>query len=251
MSSAIKFRCSSIGKLMAEPKVKSETLSVGAKTYVRELAAQDIFGVDFIVSSKEMEKGIDREDESIGLLNRVRGLSLKKNTERRTNDWLTGECDLYDERRLRGHDIKTSWSLKTFPISEIDCVDKLYEHQMGGYMSLWDAEEWEVNYCMVDTPEGLIRFEPLSLHMVSHIPEEMRVTTWQLKRDRSQEENMFNKICAARQYYAEVIANFDRTHKSHNPAPAPIGPLPWEEEFVPLPSKSKALRSSLASLLLA
>lgn len=46
----MKFRCSSIGKLMTEPKSKSEgPLSVGAKTYIRELAAQEIFGVDFVV----------------------------------------------------------------------------------------------------------------------------------------------------------------------------------------------------------
>ncbi len=54
----MKFRCSSIGKLMTEPRSKSEgVLSVGAKTYIRELAAQEIFGVDFEVSSKYIEKG--------------------------------------------------------------------------------------------------------------------------------------------------------------------------------------------------
>ena len=55
----VKFRCSSIGKLMTEPKTQKEgPLSVGAKTYIRELAAQEIFGVEFEVSSKQMEKGI-------------------------------------------------------------------------------------------------------------------------------------------------------------------------------------------------
>ena len=34
----MKFRCSSLGKLMTEPRSKSEgVLSVGAKTYIREL----------------------------------------------------------------------------------------------------------------------------------------------------------------------------------------------------------------------
>ena len=88
----MKFRCSSIGKLMTEPRSKSEgPLSVGAKTYIRELAAQEIFGVDFVVSSKAIEKGIECEDDSILLLNKVRGLSLKKNAERKTNDFITGE----------------------------------------------------------------------------------------------------------------------------------------------------------------
>ena len=52
----MRFRCSSIGKLMTEPRSKSDgPLSVGAKTYIRELAAQEIFGVDFVVSSKAIE----------------------------------------------------------------------------------------------------------------------------------------------------------------------------------------------------
>ena len=106
----MRFRCSSIGKLMTEPKSKSEVLSVGAKTYIRELAAQEIFGVDFVVSSKAMEKGIEAEGDSIDLLNSVRGLSLVKNTERRSDGYLTGECDLHDAAGREGYDLKTAWS---------------------------------------------------------------------------------------------------------------------------------------------
>lgn len=207
------FRCSSIGKLMTEPKTKSEgPLSVGAKTYIRELAAQEIFGVDFEVSTKAMEKGLLVEGESIAMLNRVRGLNLAKNAVRRTNEWITGECDLFDESRKRGHDLKSSWSIGTFPIAVIDCMDKLYEWQMRGYMALWDADEWEVNYCLVDTPEHLIGYEPLQMHFVSHIPEHMRITTWTVKRDAEKEAAIFEKVKHAREYFAEVIAEFDRSH---------------------------------------
>lgn len=210
----ILFRCSSIGKLMTEPRSKSEgPLSVGAKTYIRELAAQDIFGVEFEFGSKQTEKGLQVEDESIGMLNRVRGLSLAKNTERRNNGFITGECDLFDAQRRRGHDIKSSWSASTFPIATTDCEDKLYEWQMRGYMALWDADEWEVNYCLVDTPEKLIGFEPLQLHIVSHIPEHMRITTWTVKRDKEKEAAIVEKVKHARAYYAEVLAEFDRTHR--------------------------------------
>jgi hypothetical protein len=209
----IKFRCSSIGKLMTEPKTQKEgPLSVGAKTYIRELAAQEIFGVDFEVSSKQMEKGILVEQDSIDLLNRVRGLSLTKNTERRSNDFLTGECDLFDAPARRGHDTKSSWSIATFPIATVDCEDKLYEWQMRGYMALWNADEWEVDYCLVDTPEKLIGFEPLAMHVVGHIPENMRLTSWTVTRDLDKEAAMFQKVMHARAYMAEVIAEFDRSH---------------------------------------
>ena len=211
----MKFRCSSLGKLMTEPKSKTEVLSVGAKTYIRELAAQEIFGVDFEVSSKYLEKGIEVEGDSIDLLNSVRGLSLVKNTERRSNEFITGECDLFDASAKRGHDIKTSWSIATFPITVADCEDKLYEWQMRGYMALWDAEEWEVNYCLVDTPERLIAFEPMDLHVVSHLPEWMRVTTWTIKRDIEKEAAIFEKVKAANEYMKLVLQEFDQTHAAN------------------------------------
>jgi len=213
----ILFRCSSLGKIMTDPKSKSEgILSVGAKTYIRELAAQEIFGVDFEVSSKQMEKGILVEDQSIQLLNRVLGLSLSKNTERRTDGYLTGECDLFDAPRRMGRDLKSSWSLATFPIAEIDCYDKGYEWQMRGYMKLWDAGEWSVDYALVDTPENLIGYEPLQMHIVSHIPEHMRLTSWVIKRDADKEALIVERVKAAREYYREVIAEFDRTHQPIN-----------------------------------
>ena len=212
----MKFRCSSLGKLMTEPRSKSEgVLSVGAKTYIRELAAQEIFGVEFEVSSKAIEKGIEVEGDAIDLLNSVRGLSLFKNTERKSNEFITGECDLFDAEAKRGHDIKSSWSIATFPITVADCEDRLYEWQMRGYMALWDADEWEVNYCLVDTPDRLIGFEPMPLHVVSHLPEWMRVTTWTVKRDLEKEAAIYEKVKAANEYLNLVINEFDQTHAAN------------------------------------
>lgn len=236
------FRCSSIGKLMTEPvsideslrtpeiqsiidskkrsdedkallaSLKLKTLSVGAKTYIRELASQEIFGIDFEVSSKQMEKGIEVEDESIAMLSRVRGINLTKNKERRANEFISGECDVFDLGRNVGHDTKSSWSASTFPILPMDCVDSLYEWQMRGYMSLWNANQWEVNYCLVDTPDRLIGFEPMQMHMVSHIPEHHRVTSWIVERDMNLEIAMFEKIKIARVYFEKVISEFHTTH---------------------------------------
>lgn len=209
------FRCSSLGKLMTEPKtLKEGPLSVGAKTYIRQLVAQELFGVDFEVSAKVLEKGNRCEADSIALLNRVRGLDLTKNTIRKNNDFITGEADLFDYMEKRGHDLKTSWSLSTFPICVADCEDKIYEWQMRGYMMLWDCPEWEVNYCMVNTPEDLIGYDPVTLHYVDHIPEHMRLTSWLVKRDADKEKALSEKIVHARAYYAQAIEEFDRTHRA-------------------------------------
>lgn len=209
-------RCSSLGHIMTEPKAKSEVLSVGAKTHIREIVAQDVFGVEFEISDKKIEKGNLVEPDVIGLLNRVRGLTLVKNAERRSNGWISGECDLFDVAARDGYDTKAAWSVATFPLCEDDIASaqrKLYEWQFRGYMWLWDAQRWHGAYGLVDTPEHLCRYEPATMHMVSHIPEHLRLTTWTVLRDRALEAQMIEKVKAARAYYRDVMAEFDATHQ--------------------------------------
>ena len=210
----ILIRASSIGKIMTEPRSKSEgILSKGAKTYLRGLARQMILGIDDVVSSKYIEKGNECEPESIALLNRVLGTSMAKNTERRTKHGITGECDLFNLMASWGHDIKTSWSSATWPAFVADAEDPLYEWQARAYTMLWDSSGWEVDYCLLDTPERLIGYEDFSMHTVGHIPEHMRVTRWIIPRDMDKERLMIEKVEAAQEYLAEVIREFDETHK--------------------------------------
>ncbi len=207
-----KIRCSSLGKIMTDPKTQKEgPLSVGARTHIRELARAAIFGVEKEVSSRAMEKGIICEQDSIDLYNSVFFTKCEKNAERRTANDLTGECDIIFPALL-GIDIKTVWSIDTFPIAREDCEDKLYEWQMRGYMLLWDVPRWQVAYCLVDTPDDLIGFENPAAHTVSHIPEHLRVTTWDIERDPAKEAAIIERIKHARAYYAQVIAEFDRSH---------------------------------------
>lgn len=242
-------RCSSLGKIMTEPTAAAakagEVLSVGAKTHIRSIAAQLIFGVEFEVSSKQMEKGIRLEDEAIALVGRVRGLDLSKNKERRSNGYLTGEADVFHQPTLAGRDTKVPWSVATFPITALDAEDKDYLWQMRGYMMLWDAERWHVDYVLLDTPEDLIGYEPQSMHFVSHIPEHLRVTTWTVERDRSLEPVITERVRAAREYLRQVIAEFDRTH----PKPgALVEPPPWEPAPAPAPAANAALVAHIEGL---
>lgn len=255
MSRAIVFRCSSLGHLMTTPKsvnpkfvtdevgeilrkkkrnddesalvemLLQKSLSVGAMTYIETLVKQEVFSVDFEVSSKAMEKGLAVEDDGIGLLNRVRGLNLRKNVEQRNDGVISGSCDLFNPAQDRGHDLKCSWSLQTFPILPKQCVDALYEWQMRGYLRLWNVGKWEVNYAMVDTPPELIGYEDKRVHEVGHIPERFRLTTWVVERDMALERLIDVKVAAARDYYEQVLLEFDRTHSPTQSlaAPAPTG----------------------------
>lgn len=227
---SILFRASMIGKLMTEPRSKAEgPLSQGARSAIRDLAAQQILGIDFEVSSREMEKGIECEPDSLGLLNRVLGRALVKNTERRSDGYLTGECDLFDADRREGFDLKTAWSAATFPILPDDIGGSqrtLYEWQCRAYMALWDAPRWSVAYALVNTPERLIGYEPQSMHFFDHIPEHMRLTLWTVERDAAMEAAMREKVKHARAYYTQVLADFDRTHRLPGAEPAPRAAAP-------------------------
>lgn len=199
----LKIRCSSLSRIMTEPKSKDEVLSVGAKTYVEDLASEFVYGYTKLISSKEMDKGIIVENTSIALLNDVMFTSYAKNVERKTNDWLTGECDIFTGSKII--DIKSSWSLPTFPATVRAGRDKDYEWQLRGYMMLWDCDESEIAYCMVTTPDELIRFEPTEIHYVDHIDPALRVTRVPYQRDRSLEDKIKQKVEAARSYFDEVV----------------------------------------------
>jgi Holliday junction resolvase-like predicted endonuclease len=199
----LKFRCSSLADIMTEPKSKTETLSAGAKTAIEKIAKEFVYGYDSIVSTKYMTKGIECEDQSIELLNSVLFTDYKKNTERRTNDWITGEADIVAPDAIL--DIKTSWSLDTFPVLAEIGENKTYWWQMQAYMWLWDKPRAEVCYCLIDTPEDLIGYENRSLHQVSHIAPELRVTRWKIDRDDEAIAKIAPKVEAAREYYQQII----------------------------------------------
>lgn len=205
-----RIRCSSLSKIMTEPKSKDEVLSVGAKTHVEDLAKQFVYSFEKDVSSKEMEKGLIVEQDCIDLLNEVLFTNFVKNTERRTNDWLTGECDIFTGRKI--HDIKAPWSLATFPATVFAGRDKDYEWQLRGYMMLWDVDESEIDYCLVNTPDELIRYEPDALHYVDHIDPMLRVTRVPYSRDKVLEGKIKQKVDAARGYFEQIIQTIAEEH---------------------------------------
>ena len=205
----ILFRASALSAIMTDGKGKDE-LSVGAKTYVTKLAKEMVYGYDERISSKYMDKGIRVEDASIDLYNAVMLASYIKNTERRTNDWLTGEADIVATHKII--DIKSSWSLTTFPVLAEQGEDKGYEWQLRAYMMLWEKPYAEIAYCLVSTPDDLIGWEAPSLHQVDHINRELRVTVVPYERDLVLEEKIKVKVEAARLYYDEMVREIANQH---------------------------------------
>lgn len=204
-----KFRASSLAEIMTDPK-GDETLSVGGKTCVEKLAKQMVYGYEEIVTSKYMEKGILVEDQSIELYNAVFFTNHTKNTERKTNDWITGEADIVKPSKII--DIKSAWSISTFPATIAAGKDKGYEWQLRAYMWLWDVDHAEIAYCLVDTPDELIGYENEQLHAVSHINPELRVTVVPYERNRDLEKKIVTRVEAANAYLDLMVKQIATEH---------------------------------------
>lgn len=237
---SFKFRASSLGKIMAEAQsidtdllnedtaviarkvkktdedkailapLKERSLSAGAKTYLDQLAKEFVYGYEATISGKYLEKGLMVEDESIELYNSVFFTSHVKNTERRSNEWIMGECDIAAPDKII--DIKSAWSLDTFPVTAAQAKDTGYEWQGRAYMWLWDKPSFEVAWCLVDTPPDLIGYEDESLHYVSHINPAMRVTIVRYERDRALEEKIKLKVQAANAYIEAAVRQIAVEH---------------------------------------
>lgn len=206
------FRCHNLHLIMKTPRAKGEVLSEGAKTELTKLVSQYIYGYDVVIDARVLDKGIRCEDDAIQLLNDVRFENYVKNTERFTNDWLTGEPDIITENKVI--DIKNAWSLATFPILNEQVADKdEYEWQVRAYMMLTKKPFAEVAYCLVDTPEDLIKYENPHLHIVSHIPQNMRVTIASFERDKELEELIKAKVVAAREFMETTLRQMLADHE--------------------------------------
>lgn len=195
-------RASALGEIMAPAKKPGE-LSAGAKTFIKKAFKEELFGFRDVPTSKYMEKGTLVEQDAIDLYNEVHFTDYVKNTERRQHEGiLTGECDIYPGDRVI--DIKSSWSLATFPIWPDEAANTGYEWQLRAYMLLWDCPRAELAYCMVTTPEHLRKWENPDMHIVDHIPEHMRVTKLTFERDAALETQMLERIRLAMAYFDQL-----------------------------------------------
>lgn len=187
------------------------SLSAGAKTYLKQLAKETVYCYYKAIENKYLEKGILLESEAIEFINKIRFTRYTKNKERRTSQFLTGECDIYVPK-VKTIDTKCPWSIDTFPALSEDAHDQLYEWQGRSYMKLWDVPEHEVIYVLLDTPDHLIKYEQADLHSVSHIPPELRLTSITYKRDMELEKKLDMKCEVAHAYVMKMIDKIKAEH---------------------------------------
>lgn len=204
-------RASGLFNLMTDPRSKSEVLSEGAKTYLDKCAKELFYDYSTEAGSKETAKGLEVEDQAIELFNSVFFTDHKKNTERRETDYLTGECDIFTGSEII--DIKSSWSIATFPATVRAGDKKEYEWQARAYMHLWDVPRATIAYCLVDTPDHLVGYEDENLHIVSHISPELRITRVRYERDDALEKKLIERCKLAQDYLREELFRIESEHR--------------------------------------
>ncbi len=150
-----KFRSHAIGKLMTNPRKKSDILSQTTKTYLDEIYVQEKYGRKKIISTKYMDKGNLNEEESITMASNYKEASppLLKNEKNFMNDFICGTPDIVCDTVI---DVKSNWDLWTFFKAELS---KDYDWQLRGYLWLTGLTVGELVYCLTNTPEHLVRDE--------------------------------------------------------------------------------------------
>lgn len=204
----MKFRASQLGKLMTNDR-SGKVMGQTAKNYIIEKAKQDFYGYRTQLMNKYVLKGIEQEQDSIDLLNVVRFQKYLKNEQTAENEYLTGCCDIITDDSII--DIKSSWSLETFPATTFELKDlSEYEWQGRAYMWLYDKPTFELCYVMVSThPELLSQYDPIDIHEVDHIDPVKRITSITFERDTEIEIKMQEQLIAASLFYEQVLTQLN------------------------------------------
>ena len=167
-ASDILFRCSSLGKIKAGPREKAGTIAPGVCTHLVDIFVSAVYGRREEAEGKMLEKGNQREEDSLTLLSRVHKNFYRKNDVRLSNKYITGECDIFIgesiENATETIDTKTSWSANTFFRASHADLEEKYEEQGHGYMWLTGAKKHTVAYCLVNgTAQAIMDEDPAYL----------------------------------------------------------------------------------------
>ena len=220
----LKIRCSAIGKIMTNARSKSEVLSKTCKSYLEELALEEVYGIRKEFSSRYTDKGNEVERESIDLAQDVLDMGfMYKNTEFYENDFLTGTPDVNTDTCLL--DVKSSYDASTFPFFAEEIPNKDYMYQLQGYMALTGKRKSILAYCLVNTPYDIVedeirrahwkhhlidesdelRAEVEAKHVFDHIPMEKRIKSFHIKYDKDIVKAIYDRVKECRVYYNQVI----------------------------------------------
>ena len=196
-----KCRASALGKLMTNPRSKSETLSQTTKSYLEEWVKEQIYGIKKQINSKYLQKGLALEDQAIEFYSVAMDKDFMiKNLDKFEDDFFTGTPDCMHEGVV--YDFKTSWDCFTFPLFDQE-PDMGYYYQLQVYMHLTGLRKAKLVYTLQDTPDYLTHEEPVSY---AHVDNSYRVKEFEIDYDPMVIETAKARIQECRDYVKELLS---------------------------------------------
>lgn len=234
----IKFRCSKLGDLMTNPKLKADKeaglLSQTAKTAVKKIWLKNKFGYDEPLLTPAILKGRMLEQTAFELVKEVLGGETRTayksvlNADNKVcleNDYIRGTPDIVLQNEDYVEDTKVCQDLGTFSNAEL--TDN-YEMQLQGYMCLTGKRKARLIYCLIKTPEQFIVSQKTKYYymfdgdnenpdyieiskqlehnnnIIEEIPKELRIKIFTIQYDFEKIQVLYKKIEQARIYYSTL-----------------------------------------------
>lgn len=179
------------------------------------------------IESMYIEKGLKTEEDSITLYSLKYGKMYRKNKERLSNGWITGEIDFDDEKEDMVIDAKSTFDIFTFDDKVGIGLSLIYEWQGHCYMWLKNRKRFRLAYCLNNTPEEMIKRMEKSLqynfygnqedfeeacallrdkHTYNDLPMERKIQTYDLERN----EEKIEEAKAMIPHFRNYLKNFGK-----------------------------------------
>ena len=207
------FRCSSLHKLIGDGRSKAAVISDTAKSAIRDIVKEDLYGFRSFTGNQYTQKGNLLEDLAIEMSGKMRLRNYQKHVGRVENELITGECDVLDLERKLIIDTKCTWDIGTHPFFADEAMEKVkkagYDVQMQAYMWLYDCEVAEVDFWLFPCPAELLKdWDDIDqlVHLVEAIDIRERKTTVTIERDESVIQKIKDKIPHCQNYYEQLFA---------------------------------------------
>jgi len=207
------FRCSSLHKLIGDGRSKAAVISDTAKSAIRDIVKEDLYGFRSFTGNQYTQKGNLLEDLAIEMSGKMRFRNYQKHVGRVENELITGECDVLDLDRKLIIDTKVTWDIGTHPFFADEAMEKVkkagYDVQMQGYMRLYDCEVANIDFWLFPCPLELLKdWDDIDqlVHLVEKIDIRERKTTVVIERDESVIQKIKDKIPHCQEYYAKLFA---------------------------------------------
>ena len=205
------FRCSSLHKLIGDGRSKAAVISDTAKSAIRDIVKEDLYGFRSFTGNQYTQKGNLLEDLAIEMSGKMRFRNYQKHVGRVENELITGECDVLDLERKLIIDTKVTWDIGTHPFFQDEAMEKVkkagYDVQMQAYMWLYDCEVANVDFWLFPCPPELLKdWDDIDqlVHLVEAIDIRERKTTVVIERDESVIQKIKDKIPHAQEYYSKL-----------------------------------------------